>query len=75
MDAVAWHAPDTRWRLMEATMMKGLFELGNAILRVVVATAPERRFEYLLYTVGTHRTHRFTCEETGTSASADWAHD
>jgi hypothetical protein len=64
-----------RWRLMEATMMKtGLFELGNAILRVVVAADPERGVEYLLYTVGTDPTHRFTCEETSTSVSADWAH-
>ena len=58
---------------MEATTRKKglLFELSNTLLRVSVATDPEGEVDYLLYTVGTGPTRRFTGEEITASVSEE----
>jgi hypothetical protein len=56
---------------MEATMMKNglLYEVGNTILKVAVATDSEGKVEYLLYTIGRAAPLRFTREEISASVS------
>jgi hypothetical protein len=56
---------------MEATMMKNglLYEIGNRILKVAVATDSEGEVEYLLYTIGRAAPLKFTREEISASVS------